>query len=774
MPRHLISGCFFSLLLLASPAYAVPWWHRYTPVVSSPSPTTDLDATAAGASRGGTYFSGWYGYWHLDDQRRGGAAGRRWKRLDRPGLKRVIYYDSGEVGDYAGFFDARGEMIYNGWSLPWWKGQPVVARWFGLAAFMADVDWAPWPTANAYGLPAFTLPDGTPADDLYAVLSGRRLDGTWDFDYSANARITDRLAQRSGLAKISSRQEARQNVAGKTGWRTVRLVSVDYSNPQLRDYRCRELARTIRMVRPDGVHIDNHGDLNVLYPEGAAFGQWSVHQFHIWLKEHFRADQLAAMGIDDTDRFDITAYIREKPFKSRGKRWHTHNRRWTDDLIWKCFLISKIESGVEFHHAVYRAAKDAARQAKLDCMIGGNTVPAFTGRTLLRGACDIACFEWKTGQMGPQRGCGLPPLGRVGYVTRLGAAISAAGYCWPSIYVPKELSGTGHENLHKVLAFDCLANRGLLDYGHAYLDGYSPGTPDSAGFVNRFVKAHANRISRREYLADVGLVYCPWTEAVATTVFSSVPEMFFDEYAGWATALSLEHRQWDVVLSDDLTADKLARFPLLVLPSILAITDRQAAELRRYVEAGGRLVATGNSGSRYGSDGYLMPRQKNALDLLAGHPRVRIVTEKPGCDYWSTDRQARAVEQMTHWIDAGGAAPRLTTNAPPTLSVNASLSPENASPLLSLDLTNHDLDVTSDRLAPAPPCLVTLRLPGPLVGRALRVTYASPQMDAPPDVVQLVAEAVQVDPVAKSVTLHLPGFRYAMLVLVEPDSRSTH
>ena len=120
----------------------------------------------------------------------------------------------------------------------------------------------------------------------------------------------------------------------------------------------------------------------------------------------------------------------------------------------------------------------------------GNAIPLPLGGTLLRGACDIAHFEWSTvhGWWG-LRPMGLPPAGRVGYITRLGAAMSDAPFCWPSIYVAKDQAGAGHEQLHKVLAFDCLANRGLLDYGHAYLDGYSPGTPQSAGFVNRFVRA---------------------------------------------------------------------------------------------------------------------------------------------------------------------------------------------------------------------------------------------------------------------------------------------
>ena len=150
-------------------------------------------------------------------------------------------------------------------------------------------------------------------------MAGHTLEGTWEFDYSANVRVTDDMAKRSGLAKIASRQKAPEDVAGKTGWQTVRLVTVDYSNPQLRDYRCGELARMIEKVRPDGVHIDNHGDLNLLYPHGAAFGEWSVYQFRQWLQEHFSMAELREMGIDDVERFDLAAYIREKPFASQDK-----------------------------------------------------------------------------------------------------------------------------------------------------------------------------------------------------------------------------------------------------------------------------------------------------------------------------------------------------------------------------------------------------------------------------------------------------------------------
>ena len=159
-------------------------------------------------ARGATGTLGWYGFWFLDEQNKTGALHASRSKLERAGVKQVLYYDVGEVGDYAGFFTADGQMRYNGWSLPWWNSQePLTARWVGLEAFVRDVPWAPYPTAKAYGLAPFTRPDGTPAKDLYAVLARRGLDDQWHFDYSSNPRITDELAQRSGLAGISGQQD---------------------------------------------------------------------------------------------------------------------------------------------------------------------------------------------------------------------------------------------------------------------------------------------------------------------------------------------------------------------------------------------------------------------------------------------------------------------------------------------------------------------------------------------------------------------------------------
>jgi len=349
-------------------------------------------------------------------------------------------------------------------------------------------------------------------------------------------------------------------------------------------------------------------------------------------------------------------------------------------------------------------------------------------------------------------------------VTRLGAAIGDAGYCWPSLYVPKRLSGPGHENLHKVLAGDCLANRGLLDYGQWFLANYSPGTPESAGFVNRFVKANGPRLSGREYLADIGLVFCPWSDIAATTVWGTIPEMFVEEYTGWADYLCKTHRQWDLVLSQDIVFERLRKYPIVVLPSVMVITHEQAAELQKYVEAGGHLIATGLSGMRHGPDRYLMPRHVSILAPLTVKSNVRIVSDKPGVSYRKEDQAQTAATRMDELLSFEGVAPCLTTDAPLSVGVNLNIRDGDRAPALTLDLNNYDLNVDTDTVTPTKPCTVTIRLPEKMAAMDIKARCLSPEMsdaEKPPQV-----QFVQ-DKKKGTLTLNVPSFRYYFIIQTE-------
>ena len=149
------------------------WFDEYSTFLTNPQGTA-FESVSPTAIRSAGYFGGFYGLWYHDDQEAGGYAPNMWRRVGNAGIRRMFYSDGGEIGDYAGFFDGSGKMIRNGWSLPSWNGSPeiVEARWFGLQAFMENVDWAPYPTADDYGLAPFTYPDGSAIESgmLYDVL----------------------------------------------------------------------------------------------------------------------------------------------------------------------------------------------------------------------------------------------------------------------------------------------------------------------------------------------------------------------------------------------------------------------------------------------------------------------------------------------------------------------------------------------------------------------------------------------------------------------------
>jgi hypothetical protein len=760
---HLFNEGRREVIRVLGSVQTAPWWHQLTTIATINPSAESLPTIGCGAARGATGTLGWYGFWYLDEQEKTGLLKRGREKLQQAGVKRLVYYDLGEVGDYAAFFAADGRMECSGWSLPFRRSHtPLTARWLGLDAFMHDVPGAPYPTAKAYGVPPFTTPDGKPADDLYATLTERGLDDKWHFDYSSNPRITDAMAERSGLATLSAKQADRAEMQGKTGWQTVRLVSVDYANPQFRDYCCREIANIIAKLRPDGIHADNFGDTNLGYADRCAFGLWSKHTFCSYMKRHFTPAAMERMGIADIQSFDIAAYIRDKPWPSRGKRWHVLNPQWAEDPLWMCYVLNKIETAQAYHRAFYTAAKKAAQKEQLDCAVFGNTIPIALGGALMKGACDIAHFEWSAvnGWWG-MRPMGLPPRGRVGYVARLGAAISDAPFCWPSIYVSKDHSGAGHENLHKVLAMDCLVNRGLLDFGHWYLDGYSPGTPQSAGFVNGFIRAQSPRLSHRRYLADVGLVHSAWSEIASMTVFNPVMAKFVDEYCGWCDFLGQTHRQWDVVLQQELTAKNLKRFPIVVLPSVMTLSDAELVELRRYVADGGRLVATGLTGTRYGPERYLGPRETK-LSL----PGARIESDRPGVLYWRKDRDAGAARHMVELLDWPNLEPRIETDASPTVGVNLNIGTDTAGELLTLDLNNCDITVETDSIRPAPPLLTTLRLPATWRGRNVQVSYAVSGMKDPAVLVPLTGEAATLSREQGTLRLRTPSFDTCLIVFI--------
>ena len=235
---------------------AEPWWHEYTPVATVGLRAESLETIQPGAACGvGTL--GWYGFWFLDAQEQAGYCEAGTGKLRHAGVKRIVYYDLGEVGDYAAFFTADGKMKHNGWSLPSWDGkEPLTARWLGLEAFLRECRGRRSPARRLTVCRRSRRPTASPRTTSTPCSPGAG-------STASGATITPAIpaspttSPNSGLAKLSGQQSGPADTQGESGWQMVRLVDVDYANPQMRDYVCREIEHIIPKLRPDGIHADN-------------------------------------------------------------------------------------------------------------------------------------------------------------------------------------------------------------------------------------------------------------------------------------------------------------------------------------------------------------------------------------------------------------------------------------------------------------------------------------------------------------------------------------
>lgn len=109
---------------------------------------------------------------------------------------------------------------------------------------------------------------------------------------------------------------------------------------------------------------------------------------------------------------------------------------------------------------------------------------------------------------------------------------------------------------------------------------------------------------------------------VGSTIYARpVGDFWRGSFPAWRAVHGLHyllnslHLPSGIILDNQFTDEHLAQYPLIFLSDIQCLADDAAAALRRYVERGGILIATGDSGLK---DGEGLPRTQGALDDLLG------------------------------------------------------------------------------------------------------------------------------------------------------------
>src|SRR6266536_16030 len=168
-----------------------------------------------------------------------------------------------------------------------------------------------------------------------------------------------------------------------------------------------------------------------------------------------------------------------------------------------------------------------------------------------------------------------------------------------------------------------LANGGALDY---YVIGRLDDHADRSGFAGVREIFHYHAAHQADY-RDL--------RSCAAIALLTGPRANTDEFRGWFRILTEHHFLFDTVLLEAATDVVLERYRAAVLPDHQPLGAEVARRLDRFVQRGGTMVATGRVGFR---DGEYESRDALALECL-GIERVRTVRADMRGSYLEIDER---------------------------------------------------------------------------------------------------------------------------------------
>lgn len=169
--------------------------------------------------------------------------------------------------------------------------------------------------------------------------------------------------------------------------------------------------------------------------------------------------------------------------------------------------------------------------------------------------------------------------------------------------------------------------------------------------MNRFIEANASVLAATCSLANVALMNSdatleasrlretPSADDVHARGDSHAPEPSADhhaEFLGFYEALSRSQIPFDLVYDDILAGEIPERYKLLILPNCTAMSEGAANSVRRFVERGGRVLATHDSSML---DEFGRRRERPALADVFGLTALGPVYGPTKLDYLSVDAE---------------------------------------------------------------------------------------------------------------------------------------
>ena len=182
---------------------------------------------------------------------------------------------------------------------------------------------------------------------------------------------------------------------------------------------------------------------------------------------------------------------------------------------------------------------------------------------------------------------------------------------------------------------------------------------DARGVSEEFQRGLAKLLGNCPRISDIGIHYSQ--PSIRGAYITGSEAIFRDDRAGWISAVEDLGFQCELLSSSQLEAGELAKrnYRAFILPCSVALSDKEAAALRQYVEAGGLLIADAKLGLM---DEHCKTRSKSLLEELFGISRDKVdpsVSAREGEARFTRDSGQCKLSDLR--VDVSVAEPELRT-----------------------------------------------------------------------------------------------------------------
>jgi hypothetical protein len=371
------------------------------------------------------------------------------------------------------------------------------------------------------------------------------------------------------------------------------------------------------VVQQGGHFLREHPEWEMVGADGKPIGRFCYRSGYLEAMKRLVAEELeagiAGFHIDMVDQgfgppYGCWCSTCQKEFREQFGHEMPKGASW--DEGWREMLEFRYQSSQRFEVSLARYIKELRPEATVDFNYHGN--PPFSFEVGQRPVQHAINGDFVTGETG------------VWGFSALGVSFNAEFYRATTPQTPFQVAMQRgvrmyHDQTTRPLADIRWELMTLLSHG-AFVTMVDKtrfdGSLDPVAYA-RIGEAFAEARRKREHfghepLHEVGLYY---SSSSRDWIGREKPAEWMQSILGAHKVCSYEHIPFSVILDENVSAEQLRTFPVVLLPNVGVLSDREVELFETYVRHGGRVIVTGHSGQ---FDSLGRPRQNERWEELIG------------------------------------------------------------------------------------------------------------------------------------------------------------